>query len=424
MPRKKIREFDAKKLLRENLSRYANPHPIALSLDGVLVGPETDLDQLPATCQWLLSNKLVVKPDQLFTRKGKNNLVLLNADWEGVKKFIHDHRGREISVGKTNGVLSHFLIEPFVEHEDEYFLAIVSEREEDIILFSEKGGVDVEEHWHRMIQIPVPVGKSIDEVSLQAKLNGVSAEQKENLVVFIKALYRYFVDFDFVYLEMNPLAFDRNGNVIPLGVVAELDDCAHFRNEPKWDGTAFPQSFGRELCPEEKYVRELDAKTGASLKLTLLNPQGRIWLLVAGGGASVIYTDTVVDLGHGNELANYGEYSGDPNAEETYHYAKTIIDLATRSADPRGKALLIGGGVANFTNVANTFKGIIRALREYQERLQKTKMQIFVRRGGPNYEEGLAHMRALGQELGLPVEVYGPETHMTQIVSLAVKSLV
>ncbi len=26
-------------------------------------------------------------------------------------------------------------------------------------------------------------------------------------------------------------------------------------------------------------------------------PQGRVWLMVAGGGASVIYTDTVADLG-------------------------------------------------------------------------------------------------------------------------------
>ena len=33
----------------------------------------------------------------------------------------------------------------------------------------------------------------------------------------------------------------------------------------------------------------MDAKSGASLKLTVLNPEGRIWTMVAGGGASVIY---------------------------------------------------------------------------------------------------------------------------------------
>jgi ATP citrate (pro-S)-lyase len=40
---------------------------------------------------------------------------------------------------------------------------------------------------------------------------------------------------------------------------------------------------------QEAYIAELDAKSGASLKLTVLNPTGRVWTMVAGGGASVIY---------------------------------------------------------------------------------------------------------------------------------------
>lgn len=40
---------------------------------------------------------------------------------------------------------------------------------------------------------------------------------------------------------------------------------------------------------QEAYIADLDAKSGASLKLTILNANGRIWTMVAGGGASVIY---------------------------------------------------------------------------------------------------------------------------------------
>ena len=40
---------------------------------------------------------------------------------------------------------------------------------------------------------------------------------------------------------------------------------------------------------QEAYIADLDAKSGASLKLTILNAKGRIWTMVAGGGASVIY---------------------------------------------------------------------------------------------------------------------------------------
>lgn len=93
----------------------------------------------------------------------------------------------------------------------------------------------------------------------------------------------------------------------------------------------------------------------------------------------------------------------------------------TRSEHPDGKVLFIGGGIANFTNVATTFKGIIRALKEYSHRLVTHNVSIYVRRGGPNYQEGLKMMRDLGDNLGVPIHVFGPEMHITGIVPLALK---
>jgi hypothetical protein len=74
------------------------------------------------------------------------------------------------------------------------------------------------------------------------------------------------------------------------------------QNRHRWADLEFPDVFGRRRTKEERFIEELDEKTGASLKLTLLNPEGRIWNLVAGGGASVIFADTVADLGYGNLL--------------------------------------------------------------------------------------------------------------------------
>jgi len=233
-------------------------------------------------------------------------------------------------------------------------------------------------------------------------------------------LFKFYADLNFTYLEINPLVVKGN-LIIPLDLAAKLDSTAEFESGEKWGEIEFPAPFGRVLCKEEAFVEDLDSKTGASLKLTVLNPEGRVWTMVAGGGASIIYADTITDLGFMSELANYGEYSGDPSEEFTYLYAKTILDLMTRKANPKGKFLLIGGGIANFTDVASTFKGIIRALREYRKNLQENKVKIYVRRGGPNYQEGLSQMRALGEKLGVPIEVYGPETHMTKIVSMALK---
>lgn len=72
-------------------------------------------------------------------------------------------------------------------------------------------------------------------------------------------------------------------------------------------------------------------------QLTILNEKGRIWTMVAGGGASVIYSDTICELGGASELANYGEYSGAPSEQQTYEYAKTILTLMTKEKHPDGK---------------------------------------------------------------------------------------
>lgn len=41
-----------------------------------------------------------------------------------------------------------------------------------------------------------------------------------------------------------------------------------------------------------------------------------------------------------------------------------VNQCATANPDGRKRALVVGGGIANFTDVAATFNGIIRALRE------------------------------------------------------------
>ena len=77
------------------------------------------------------------------------------------------------------------------------------------------------------------------------------------------------------------------------------------------------------------------------------------------------------------QLGNYAEYSGAPNEAETYEYAKKVLSVATAGAgDGKKRALVVGGGIANFTDVAATFKGIIRALEGAAESLQKAQMKV------------------------------------------------
>lgn len=389
----------------------------------ISVGPETDLDSLPKEHPWLSSTRVVVKPDQLIKRRGKNGFILLDAPWDEARRWISERMKTEITVDDVTGILDHFIVEPFILHneEEEYYVAITSVREGDNILFYHQGGVDVGAVDEKAEKLLVPIGSYPSAGDIEQKLLGSLKVEDRNIVAgFIEGLFKLYADCHFTFLEINPFVVV-DGRVHILDLAARLDSAAGFLCKTKWGGIEFPSPFGRVLTKDEAYVEELDSKTGSSLKLTILNPKGRVWTMVAGGGASVIYADTITDLGYMDEMANYGEYSGDPNEEFTYKYARTILDCMTREKDPRGKFLLIGGAIANFTDVASTFKGIIRALKEYQQQLIDNKVKIFVRRGGPNYKEGLRQMKELGQSLGVPIEVYGPETHMTKIVKLALK---
>ncbi|OAR01374.1 hypothetical protein LLEC1_04930, partial [Akanthomyces lecanii] len=472
MSAKSIFEADGKAILNYHLTRapaikpspLAQPtkHNAAARLASLHFPEDANvedvLNQAEVTFPWLLQDgaKFVAKPDQLIKRRGKSGLLALNKTWPEAKAWVAERAGKEQKVEHTSGVLRQFLVEPFVPHpqDTEYYININSVRDGDWILFTHEGGVDVGDVDEKAekILIPVDLAEFPSHQELAATLLKKVPQGVHNVLVdFIMRLYAVYVDCQFTYLEINPLVVIPNAEktsaeVHFLDLAAKLDQTADFECGVKWaiarspaalgltnvaagadkisidagPPMEFPAPFGRELTKEEAYIADLDAKTGASLKLTVLNPSGRIWTLVAGGGASVVYADAIASSGFADELANYGEYSGAPTESQTYHYARTVLDLMLRAPlSDKGKVLFIGGGIANFTNVASTFKGVIRALRDFAPRLIEHKVKIWVRRAGPNYQEGLKNMKAATQELGLDAKIFGPEMHVSGIVPLA-----
>jgi ATP-citrate lyase beta-subunit len=133
-----------------------------------------------------------------------------------------------------------------------------------------------------------------------------------------------------------------------------------------------------------------------------------------------VAADEVYNLGHGAELGNYGEYSGNPTAEESYLYTAAVLSLLLASKAPK-KVLLIGGAVANFTDIANTFSGVIQAIDAKAAELKKQGVKVFVRRGGPRQEIGLAKIEAALRQHGLLGAVYDPSRALTAVVAEAVE---
>jgi succinyl-CoA synthetase beta subunit len=425
MAHKAIREYDGKKILAALLPQYSG-HRCRMDDRLVKFSGETNLLQLRRNNPWLGNNRLVAKLDQLVKRRMRNGLVLLDASWKQVTQWLTEHIGKETTVDHISGRLDTFLIEPFRPHDAkrEYYLAMRTLRDGDEILFCRHGGITVGDVETKARRLLVTLFEDIDNYDIEnLLLDEIEAAERELIADYIRAVHKIFAAADFVFLEINPLVVIDH-EVVALDLAARLDDTASQDARLLWGPLAFPPPFGKAATAEEDYIRSLDENSGASLKLTLLKPEGRIWTLLAGGGASVVFTDTIADLGLGSELANYGEYSGDPTDEETYEYTKTVLDLMTRQPDRhlRGKVLIIGGGIANFTDVAKTFRGISKALSEYRQKLKLVGAKVYVRRGGPNYQEGIRNLKTLAPQLGIPIEVYGPETHMTRIVKLALNA--
>ena len=437
MAQKPIREYDGKRLFKENWENYFSG--LNYPFESVLVKSGEELKELAKRPEysWLNEKPLVAKPDMLFGKRGKNNLVLFKVNKPGdvtledAAKWIDEKRSHDVTLlSGQKGKLTHFIVEPFTLHseEEEYYIAATTLDENyDVLYMSAHGGMEVEENWDKVTEVKIPV--DMDDANIEHLIRAnvpadIPEENKERFITFAEQFYKFFRDLNFAYLEINPLVIQGN-NVYLLDLVARLDDTAGFMMKDKWGDIEFPTPFGMpEKSPEEKAIAEADAKSGASLKLTILNPMGRIWTLVAGGGASVVYADTIADMAGGvAELANYGEYSGGPTTDETRFYAETVLDLMTRDKDPQGrdKILIIGGAIANFTDVAKTFKGIIQAFEKYADKMKDVGVRIYVRRGGPNYEKGLKDIKEAAEKLGLPIKVYGPETHITDIVRMALE---
>jgi len=232
-------------------------------------------------------------------------------------------------------------------------------------------------------------------------------------------------------MEINPLVLTKNNEIIPLDFAVTIDETALYLfndidnkftfTEVKSNKFTFTEAKSNKFTKQENNILDLDSKTGASLKFNLINPNGRIWTLVAGGGASVAYTDAIINMGKGNELANYGEYSGNPNSKFVELYTTNIFELLFES-NAENKILIIGGAIANFTRVDITFDGIIKSITKFSNEFKKHNIKIYVRRGGPQYQIGLNNIKTLCNKLNVYCNVFGPEKFITDIVRMALTS--
>jgi len=392
MPRRKISEYRSKKIVSEALSLSY----VGWSVTGDQPG-NVDCSIIEGYTSY------AVKVDQAVKGRFKKGLVLLDVKQSDVEQAI-----RKL---QHDGYRS-FVVEPYIKHQTdtECYVSLMQDRAGIHLSYSAEGGVDIESKSDTVASCLIDDMTDWDNLAVQTQL---SVEQLQSLVETFTKNY-------FVFLEINPYVVT-DGSVALLDCAVEVDDAgAYFTHA--WTEDDIRTAKSTKATPEELTVRVLDANSPASFNLSVLNPNGSIFLLLSGGGASVVIADEVYNQGYGNQLANYGEYSGNPNSHEAYLYTAEVMKLLLAST-AKQKVVFIGGAVANFTDIANTFAGVIQAIDEYATQLTKEKVKIYVRRGGPRQEIGLARMHAALDKHDLLGGVYDPSTTITDALGAALKGL-
>ena len=350
--------------------------------------------------------KWVAKVDQGVKKRMKQGLVAVNKPRTELQAKIREWEKKGFS---------QFVLEPYLAHEpsEEQYFSLERVREGIRMLHAREGGIDIEAHPEA---VQTYIVHSLTDAAKIAQRSGLPE-------AFLRAMLEAFERNFFAFLEINPLVI-RGSEAHLLDAAVLVDSAGEFfvgtSDRPGWTERDVVKTKMSHRA--EEAVASLASTTPASLKLTVLNQNGSLFLLLSGGGGSIVIADEAKLLGAGAELGNYGEYSGSPSTEDTYLYARTIINAMLDSKAEK-KVLIIAGGVANFTDVAKTFKGIILALSEVTGKMQKQGIKVYVRKGGPNQDRGLALMKDFLEKNKILGFVAGPEMVLTEIVKKAIRNL-
>jgi ATP-citrate lyase beta-subunit len=375
----------------------------------VVVTSVDELAKLGQANEWLKKSKLVVKAHEALGSRFKLGLVKVNLDLKGAEAATKEMIGRHVG----SITVSQVIVSEMIPHKKEYYCAVKSTRAGTDILVANCGGIEVESNWERVNRLALEVGQQPSEDALEklAKDAGFTGSLLKKMTEFAGKLFICFDSEDAQYLEVNPVVLrEQDSELIALDAVTLLDGDAKFRH-PDWN-FAFAAEFGRAYSKHEMEVMAVDSKIKGSVKFIEI-PGGDTAMLPAGGGASIYYSDAVV--ARGGKLANYAEYSGDPPDWAVEVLTDKVCSL------PGIKNIIVGGAIANFTDVKKTFGGIINGFRKAKSEGKLKGVKIWVRRGGPREKEGLDAMRALKDE-GFDINVFDRNTPLTDIVDKALQN--
>src|SRR3954469_12319296 len=226
------------------------------------------------------------------------------------------------------------LVDTRADVKQEYYAGVVWDgiRKQPVMLFSDMGGIDIEEVAE---QHPEHVGRghfsTIEPFSdHQAKeviaQTGVSGRQLQRITPILTRLAQLFLDCDMTLAEINPLGELEDGRFVALDAHMDMENEARPRQnellaELGVGGEETRQA--REPTPFELAGEEVDSMDHRGVAGNVTEFDGNLGLVIGAGGGSLTLFDAV--RAHGGKPANYCEIGGNPSVRKAAGLAKLVL---------------------------------------------------------------------------------------------------
>jgi len=258
------------------------------------------------------------------------------------------------------------LVEEKVAVVREVFMAVTYDtvEKEPLAIFSQEGGVDVEElaakRPERVMRERFSVGGRLPPYRAREIISdaGVTGNMLLGLGNIFSSLADIFLDYDATVAEINPLALTEDGKWVALDCHLEIDDDALFRHKALAEKLSDEDRYagGRTSTDFERRAAEIDRLDYRGVAGRVIEFDGSLGLIIGGGGASLTAFDAVKQ--NGGNPANYCEIGGNPSVLKVKELTKHI--LSKKNVE---KIAVIMNVVSN-TRVDLVARGVVKGILE------------------------------------------------------------
>ena len=379
-----------------------------------VLGPESSGDQVKDLIdRW---GEIFIKP--MFKggvgKKGKAGLLgraknLAAAMKEKERLYFAEHFHNN-TLAKAEGVTFEGAVP--AKHEVYFSITDSTEFRAPTITITHHGGIDIEELPPEQIaRIPFDPLTGLKGFVVSNALRKIGAPQEliSPLVQNLPKLWELYHNYGMTTLELNPIRMmpGKKGRLLPLACDFK---CAFDEDDPNWKRLGLPSDLDSSSYSDfEQEVNQLRTYQGQS-DVYVINDQGSITAMTFGGGASALVTELL-----GDAATISSDFGGNPPYEKMHNIARIVYKYWLEQTD----VLFIIGGKANNTDIYETFRAMADALRDHFHTYGPTPLYVVIGRGGPNLIRGMGYMRDTLDGLGLPYQMFGYDSAMSEVVNFA-----